>query len=306
MTPEAAVSAVRYRDRVSGELVTETIFSERELRWFYEDPVGSRVFATLLNRRAFCWLYGKLQDLPSSRRKIPAFVATHGIDVAEAEQPEYPSFNAFFSRRLRPGARPFCPDPDDFPSPGEGKVLVFPRLHNGDRLPVKGARLTLEALLGSADEAAPFIGGTALVLRLAPYDYHRFHFPDDGIPVATREIPGRYHSVSPIALTRVPDLYARNKRQVTVFESRHFGRIGYVEVGAICVGTIIQTFSPGQAVSRGDEKGHFRFGGSTLVLLFQPGVIEFDDDLVRDSAEGLEVQVRAGSRIGQRRRHVSS
>ncbi len=293
---------VQYRDRASGTLVEETIFSERELRWFYEDPVGSRIFATLLNRRAFCWLFGKLQDHPLTRAKIPDFVATHRIDPDESELPPsaYPSFNAFFSRRLKPGARPFCDDPHAFSSPADGKVLVFPGLDDGVRLPVKGARLTLEDLLASKSAAEPFRGGSALIVRLAPYDYHRFHFPDDGTPSRPREIRGRYHSVSPIALAKVPDVYCRNKRQVTELSSRHFGRIGYVEVGAICVGTILQTFEPGREVRRGDEKGYFRFGGSTLVMLFEPGAVRFDEDLIRDSAMGLEVQVKAGSRIGYR------
>lgn len=302
MNETAPRTEVQYRDRASGRMVTETIFSERELRWFYEDPWGSRIFSAFLNRKAFCWLYGKLQDLPASRQKIPGFVATHRISMDEAELAlaDYPSFNAFFARKLRPEARPFCPDPDAFPVPADGKVLVFPALEDGLRLPVKGAQLTLEALLASKSAAEPYVGGSALVLRLAPYDYHRFHFPDDGIPSRAREIRGRYHSVSPIALAKVPDLFCRNKRQVTDLASRHFGRIGYVEVGAICVGTILQTFVPGREVRRGDEKGYFRFGGSTLVLLFEPGAVRFDEDLIRDSAAGLEVQVKAGTRIGYR------
>lgn len=302
MIETAPKSGIRYRDRATGQMVEETVFEEGKLRWFYEDPLGSRVFSALINRKAFCWLYGVLQDLPSTRQKIPAFVATHHLDPMECERPlaDYPSFNAFFSRRLRPTARPFCEDPAAFSAPADGKVLVYPSLEDGVRLPVKGARVTIEDLLASKAAAAPYRGGSALIVRLAPYDYHRFHFPDDGIPSKARHIRGRYHSVSPIALAKVPDLYCRNKRQVTELASGHFGRIGYVEVGAICVGTIVQTFAPAREVRRGDEKGYFRFGGSTLVLLFEPGAIRFDEDLIRDSAAGLEVQVKAGTRIGYR------
>lgn len=293
---------VRYRIRQTGEVVQERIFSEHALRWFYEDPLGSRVFEVLLNRPGFCWLYGKIQDLPGSRRKIPEFVATHGIPVDEAEYPlsAYETFNDFFARRLKPQARPFALDPRVFACPADGKVLVFPALEAGTRVPIKGASLTISALLESQAAAKPYVGGSALVIRLAPYDYHRFHFPDGGVPHAARPIKGRYHSVSPIALAKVPDLFCRNKREATEFISENFQRLCYVEVGALCVGTIVQRYLPGVRVSKGDEKGYFRFGGSTVVLLFEPGAIVFDDDLVRDSAAGMEVHVLAGSGIGRR------
>jgi phosphatidylserine decarboxylase len=290
---------VSYRDRETGKIVSEKIFSEKTLRWLYEDALGFKVFNYLLNNRIFCGLYGKSQDLPTSRKKIKEFVAQYQINTEEIELPlsSYRSFNAFFSRRLKPEARPFVTNPDVFCAPGDGKVLAYPFLAEETRIPVKGASITLESLLASEVTAKTYRGGAALIVRLAPYDYHRFHFPDLGEASPAKNIKGQYHSVNPIALAKVPDLFCRNKRSVTEFGSQNFGRIAYIEVGAITVGSIVQTYRPG-IVNKGQEKGYFQYGGSTLVLLFEPGAIAFDQDLIRDSAQNREVQVLAGSQLG--------
>ena len=295
-----AAEPVRHRDRRTGAIVEEPIFAESTLRWFYEHPVGRLVFDLLINRKLFCDLYGARMDHPRSRARIAPFVAGFGIDMAEAERPleAYASFNDFFFRTLKPGARPYPADPAALGSPGDGKLLVYPCLEPDARLPIKGTACSPAALLASEEEAAAFAGGSAFVLRLAPPDYHRFHFVDDGTATATRKVPGRYDSVNPIALARVPDLFCRNKRAVTTIETAHFGRMAYVEVGAITIGTIVQTFAPGP-VARGQEKGYFRYGGSTIVALFAPDQVAFDADLVADSASGLEVRVRAGEPIGR-------
>lgn len=297
----SATTEVCYRDRQTGEIVSEINASASTLRWLYEDSFGFKVFNYLLNNQFFCWFYGKFQDLPTSRSKISKFIAQHHLDPEEIELPleSYRSFNAFFSRRLKPDARPFNTDPDVFCAPADGKVLVYPQLQAETRIPVKGNSISIESLLASEATAQNYRRGTALIVRLAPHDYHRFHFPDRGKVNAARYIKGRYHSVNPIALAKVPNLYCYNKRSVTEFSSEHFGRIAYVEVGAITIGSIVQTYNPGTVV-RGQEKGYFQYGGSTLVLLFEPGAIAFDQDLVRDSANGIENHVLAGSKLGKK------
>lgn len=292
---------VRYRDRQTNNIVTENIFAETTLRWLYEDDLGFKVFNYLLNNQIFCWLYGKSQDLPITRPKIAKFVSQHQINLEEIELPleSYPSFNAFFSRKLKPNARPFSPDSDLFCAPGDGKVLVYPQLTEHTQIPVKGTLITLKSLLASEVAAPTYYDGSALILRLAPYDYHRFHFPDAGKANPARYIPGQYHSVNPIALSKIPNIYCLNKRAITEFYSQNFGRIVYIEVGAITIGSIIQTHKPG-IVTKGQEKGYFQYGGSTLVLLFEPGAIAFDRDLIRDSAQNLEVSVLAGSQLGSK------
>ena len=288
-----------YRDRQTGKLMTEKIFAEDLLRWLYEDTLGFTVFNYFLNNQAFCWLFGKLQDLPSSRRKILEFVKEYSINLEEVEflPEDYGSFNAFFSRHLKPHARPFIKNADIFCSPGDGKVLVYPQLTEQTQVPVKGAAIAVEALLASESAAQIYQGGSALILRLAPRDYHRFHFPDQGKADRARYIKGKYHSVNPIALSKVPGILCQNKRAVTEFHSKNFGQITYVEIGATTVASIIQTYTPG-IVDRGQEKGYFQYGGSTIVLLFEPGAIVFDEDLIQDSRQHLEVQVQAGNQMG--------
>lgn len=292
---------IYYRDRQTGEILRENNASAKILRFFYEDAWGFPIFRYLLNNQVFCWLYGKYQDSPLSRSKINNFVTHHNINVAEIELPldNYRSFNEFFSRRLKPQTRPFINNPDVFCSPCDGKVLVYPRLTDKTSIPVKGAWLSLESLLSSKTISQTYEHGSALIVRLAPYDYHRFHFPVDGEASCARKIQGEYHSVHPIALNKVANIFCRNQRSVTELFSPNFGKIADIEVGAITIGSIVQTYQPG-IITKGQEKGYFQYGGSTIILIFEPNAIAFDEDLIRDSAQNLEVQVLAGSQIGRK------
>lgn len=290
---------MHYRDRQTGMIIAERIASARILRWLYNDPLGFMLFDHCLNSAHTNRLIGRWMSHPRSRRYIVPFVERYGIDMSAAELAigSYPTFNAFFARRLKPGARPFNMQPEQFCTPADGKVLVYPEHAHPHYLPVKGAKVAKQALLASVADAAPYTGGASLVIRLAPHDYHRFHMPDDAVAGPACTIPGQYHSVNPIALARVPTLYSLNSRAVTLLQTQRFGNIACIEVGAFAVGSVVQTYTPG-VVRRGAEKGFFQFGGSTIVLLFEPGTIQFDDDLVLDSAVHLEVQVRAGTAIG--------
>lgn len=295
------INRVHFRDRQSGQLVPEAIPAEGALRWFYQTRLGYLLTLFCARRASFCRLYGWWQERPSSRRQIAPFADRYHLDLAEVELPpgQYPSFNAFFSRRLKAEVRPFVQAPEVLCSPADGKVLVCPCLGEHTLLPVKGELVSVAQILDSTPDAHPYAGGAALVVRLAPYDYHRFHFPDSGQAGPARYLGRKYHSVNPIALERVPHLFALNRRVLTFLDSDHFGRIAYVEVGAFAVGSMVQTYAPGP-VARGQEKGYFQFGGSTLVLFFEPGRVAFDADLIRDSAQGLEVHVKTGTRIGQK------
>jgi phosphatidylserine decarboxylase len=161
---------------------------------------------------------------------------------------------------------------------------------------VKGCEVTVDELLGDRALATRFEGGAALVIRLAPADYHRFHFPDRGEAGPARSIPGPLHSVHPVARAAgVPSL--RNRRAVTLVDTPRFGTLALLEIGALCVGTIVQTYAPG-SVQRGQEKGLFRFGGSAMVLLAQAGRLRLDDDLLANTNRGLETVIRMGTRVG--------
>ena len=135
---------------------------------------------------------------------------------------------------------------------------------------------------------------------MCPTDYHRLHFVDNGIPDESHIVKGNYYSVNPTALERVPKLYCQNKREWSVFHSENFGDIIHVEVGATCVGSIIQSYEPNKKVNKGDEKGYFKFGGSTTILFFKPNTVTIDDDILIQSSFGFETKVIMGERIGEK------
>ena len=271
------------------------------LVWLYTSSLGRFFLLPITRLRFVSELFGWWQKNRFTKQGIRKFVDQYQINVNEIELPidHYDNFNAFFTRKLKPDARSFTTDPMLLPCPSDGKVLVFPFLDPNTSVPVKGALTTPGKILGDSVDSRHYIGGSAAVIRLAPYDYHRFHFIDDGNAGITHEIAGNYHSVNPIAVGQIPDLFSINKRSITEIETVSLGRVACIEVGALNVGSIIQTYRPGTII-RGQEKGYFQFGGSTLVLLFSPNSILFDDDLLIDSSNGIEVQVSAGEPIGRK------
>ena len=305
-SPEAAAAAsshahVRYRDRQTGDIIVERVPGESLLRWLYNTTAGSLFFRAVLNRPLCSRLFGWWQKKTWTQRQIRPFVERYRIDLEEIEHPlqQYRSFNDFFIRRLKPQARPCDPNPERLLSPADGKVLVYPHLDPEAKLSVKSCTLTADALLAQAIDPNPYRNGAALVVRLAPYDYHRFHFPADVQAGETLLIDGDFHSVNPVALARVPNVFRYNRRAVCELQTAAFGKIAYIEIGALNVASIVQTYTPGSC-KRGQEKGFFQFGGSTIVLLFEPGAVVFDDDLIIDSAADLEVHVRTATGLGRR------
>ena len=239
-----------------------------------------------------------------SRSMIQPFIAAHGLNVDEIEQPvgSFTCFNDFFTRKLREGARPIAAPEDDgvAVSPADCRLLVFPSIQEATSIWIKGASFTVDSLLGPdmAQFADRFGGGSLVIARLAPQDYHRWHFPVSGQYGTPVPVPGELFTVNPIAVRRNIDVYTRNQRQVCMVETEAFGTVAMVAVGATMVGSINLTATPGQAVRKGQEHGYFAFGGSTVVLLFQPGRIRFEGDLLARSALPLETLVKMGRRIG--------
>jgi phosphatidylserine decarboxylase len=280
-------------------LEEEPVFGDGTLRFLYHSHAGRWLAYELICRPIISRLYGWRQRRPASRRAIPAFARALRIDVDEADRPleAYGSLDDFFTRTLKPGARPIEQDPNLLVAPCDGRLLVFPRLVTG-RLPVKGCDVPLTELVQDPDQASRYANGSAAVFRLAPADYHRFHFFDDGHAGPPRPIVGPLHSVHQLALSGgAPSLL--NQRVVTAQTTANFGETLWVEVGALCVGTVVQTSESGP-VRRGQEKGYFRFGGSTVVLLWQRDRVQFDPDLVERTGAGLETLVTMGTAIGQR------
>jgi len=292
MTPPSKL--ITYIHRESGELQTERVFGERELRCLYETRWGAAFLHAFIKRDWFSRLSGLQKRSWISRREIAGFIHRYQIDDTESEFPTaaYPSMDAFFARKLKPETRPIDRNPHHLVAPAEGRVLAFDAVPDGG-LVIKGCTVDIDELVGGLNGFNP---GAVYVIRLAPSDYHRFHFPADGQVGSPRRLGRSLHSVHPIALaTGAPSF--RNKRMVSMISGTKFGSVLQVEVGALTVGSIVQTHEPGP-VQKGQEKGYFHFGGSTVILLPERGRVIPDKDLLDATAQGLETLVKVGTRIG--------
>ncbi|MFP4157988.1 MAG: phosphatidylserine decarboxylase [Opitutales bacterium] len=292
-------SNIEYYNRETGKVETETIYGERFLRWAYGNPLGRLTVELAVKRAWFSRWYGWRMDRPASRAKIGPFIEDFSLDADEFAEPVegFGSFNEFFYRRLKSSARPVAPGDEVAVFPADGRHLAIPDVDTARAFYIKGQRFDLAAFLGDADLAATFAGGSMLISRLCPVDYHRYHFPVSGHAGEPVGIGGPLRSVSPLALRRRLAIFWENKRSRTVIESPVFGTVVVMEVGATCVGSNHATYEPGR-VAKGQEKGFFSFGGSSVVTLFQRGRIRFDEDLLEHAGGQREVYARMGERCG--------
>lgn len=250
--------------------------------------------------------FGRIADVPIPRplRRpiLGAFARSTGIDIAEAELPldAYPSLDAFFVRRLRPGSRRWPDHPGTAGSPVDGIVGESGIVHDGTALQAKGRRYRIAALLDSEHDAAPFHGGTFVTLYLSPRHYHRIHAPCDGGITHARHVPGRLLPVNAAAVAHIDELFPRNERIITHLDTP-VGRLCLVAVGAYNVGRIatafdlewgrdgrvgnvrsvrehLRTYDPPVPVRAGDEVMSFHLG-STVIALFERGRVRLSDDL---------------------------
>ena len=289
------VEPIQYLNRESGEIETEQVYGEGFLRWAYGNPLGKLALHGFVKRPFFSKWYGRKMDQPRTTAKIDPFLETYGLDSRDfiKAPEEFISFNDFFYRKLKPGARPIADNEIVFPA--DGRHLGFEKASSISSVFVKGQKFDIAGLLGDPELAKKYEDGPLLLSRLCPVDYHRFHFPCAGIPSETRVINGPLFSVSPLALRQNLSYFWENKRTVTELKTESLGTVICMEIGATCVGSIHQTYTSGQAVEKGDEKGYFAFGGSSTILLFEPGMVHFSDDLLKTSGEMIELYAKQGT-----------
>jgi len=292
------LDVIEYYDRATGQLCHETVMADTAIKWAYQTLSGKLFAPVLFGSSLLSRVLGWYFDSSWSRRKIARAIDDLDINVAEFARPqhEFKSFNDFFTRKLKPEARPFSDDPADLSSPADGRLLVYNDIANDTCIQVKGIEDSIHALFGR--DMDDFSCGKVAVLRLCPADSHRYHFPCAGTVVEQLSIDGKYHSVNPVALNAQPRVFCVNKRSYTVIDTDRFDRLAFMEVGAFGVAGIHQTFS-GTQVKRMQEKGYFDFGGSTIVLVFRKDRIDFSADLVEHSQKGVETLVKVGETIGQ-------
>lgn len=289
-------------DRATKKQIEEDVPYKNSLLFLY----GEHPFAWIL-RPLICRLpllsklFGYLQRKPSSAKNIRPFIEKYGIDTSEFLDPvdSYQSFNDFFIRKLKTSARPITDGNDVAVLPADGRYLAFQDVAHEEGFMVKGKKFSIEKLLGDKKLAHKYAQGSMVIARLAPVDYHRFHFPCNCIPSEPELINGPLFSVNPIALKKNIEILAENKRVITRLKTEHFGTVLYIEVGATYVGSIFQTYEAGQHYAKGDEKGYFAFGGSSLILLFEPFRIQIDHDLIANTHQGFETLGRLGQSLGR-------
>lgn len=278
--------------RESGELVPAP--KEKALNFLYGSAPG-RVCLKVLYRRTTAKIVGSYMNSRLSKGRIKKSIKNMNIDMSRYEDLKYKSYNQFFTRDLKPEYRNICVDADALIAPCDSKLTVYP-IDDNSIFFIKGSPYNVAELLKNKELAEEFNDGYCLVFRLTVDNYHRYCYFDDGSKGDNTYIKGVLHTVNPISLGRY-DFYKQNCREYTVMETRHFGKAVQVEVGAMLIGRI-KNNDKACEYRRGDEKGMFEFGGSTIVVLLKKGAVSIDADILENSSEGIETVVSIGERIG--------
>ncbi|MEK6511198.1 phosphatidylserine decarboxylase [Myroides odoratimimus] len=290
---------IKYINRATQQIEIETPPAKGLLKFLYHNPFGKTTVLPIVKQKIISDFYGKRMDSSSSINKIAKFVDTLHINMSESQKSitEFSSFNDFISRKLKPESRKIQ---DGFVSPGDGKIIAFENISDLNKFYVKGRPFSVSEFLKDNNLAQKYKDCSLLILRLAPNDYHRYHFPCQGVPSVSTKIKGHYLSVSPIALVNnFSKVFCENKREYTVLSTPSKGDIIISPVGATMFGSIISTYTAGQEITKGDEMGYFCFGGSTIVILVEKGKIKIDRDILENTKNKLETFVQMGEKIAQ-------
>lgn len=279
---------------LNGKIVKHISEQDKILNFLYKNPFGRLLLKPLVQPK-ISELAGKFLSTPLSANMIKTFIRNHNIDMTAYEEKEYKSFNDFFTRKIKDGRRPVPEDPQVLISPCDCKATVHP-IQKNSILSIKDTEYTLRSLLKSQKLAKRFQGGYAYVLRLTVDDYHRYLYAVSGRQSKNYHIEGTYHTVNPFANDYLP-IYKENTREYTVIHSEEFGDVVQMEVGALLVGKISNHKESCTAV-RGEEKGFFEYGGSTIVLLTAKNAVIPRTDLITNTRNGYETKLLQGHVLG--------
>ncbi len=266
------------------------------LNTLYRSRTGGYVLK-FITKPGFSRKCAGILDSGYSRVYIKHFIHKNEIDMSEYIPERWHSFNDFFIRRIRPDARPVDMCPAALVSPCDGFLSAY-TITDDCAFRVKGAAYTVSSLLGSERLARAYAGGRLLVFRMMPVNYHRYIYPDDGTKGMNMPIAGKLHTVRPCAQGKY-SVYSTNSREYTVLRTAHFGDVVFMEVGALMVGRI-KNHHQRHAFVRGEEKGYFEYGGSTIIMLLKAGVSKLEARLRVCERGRIEIPVRLGERIGSR------
>lgn len=282
------------KDR-NGNIVASDEKQDGFLSFLYNNFFG-RLITKILCRRFVSELGRVYMNSSFSKKRINKLIKANNIDMNDYEQKEFASFNEFFIRKIAEGKRNIQLDKEALISPADSKLTVYD-INEDSLYKIKGCSYSIKTLLGDEELAKEFLGGKCFVYRLTVDNYHRYCYPHKGKVAFNKFIKGVYHTVNPIALVKY-DVYGKNCRELTLLETEDFDRVAFVEVGAMMVGKINN--HPKTYFEKGEEKGYFSFGGSTIVVLYKKGVVKVDEDIAENSEKDIETTVLYGERVGER------
>lgn len=286
---------MRYRDRNGNEYNGEN-GQDRLLAFVYGHAVTRLLIRPLLSS-IVSRIGGAFLNTRISKLGIRPFVEKNGIDLSIYEKQEFDSYNEFFTRKIRAEERPVDMREDVLISPSDGKVSVYPIKGNGT-FRIKHTSYTVRQLLQDERLADRYMGGWLYVIRLTVDDYHRYCYVADGHRASERRIRGVLHTVNPVANDCYP-IYKMNTREYCLLKTKELGIVLTMEVGALMVGKICN-YKKLREVHRGEEKGRFEFGGSTIIVMTEPGKVIPDQDLITNTRDNAETLVKMGEHIGTR------
>ena len=277
-----------------GKVISTNEKQNELLKKLYNTSDGRRLLK-LLTRPFVSKIAGDFMDSVFSKPLIKRFIRSNNIDTSQYIMKNFRSYNDFFTRKIKPEKRPVDQSADHLISPCDSKLSIYD-IDEKSVFRIKGSRYSLSDLLRNNFLARRYLGGFCMIFRLEVDDYHRYCYIDNGIKTGNTFIKGELHTVNPIALRRY-NIYKRNSREYTVLHTENFGDVVQVEIGAMMVGRITNHHGE-HSFRRGEEKGYFEFGGSTIVLLFERDAVLPDHDILKNSAEGFETVVKFGEKIG--------
>lgn len=269
---------------------TKNIVIEKEnssLKFLYNYVLGRAILKLLINRH-IVKIYAKIESSAFSKFKIKKFVKKNNINLDEYEEKKYKSFNEFFIRKIKKGKRII---EDGFISPCDAKLSVY-KINEDLSLNIKNSIYTLDELVN--ENTTSFKGGYCLVYRLCVDDYHRYIYPFDGVTLNKKHINGKLHTVQPIALKKYK-VFKENDREITLVKSDTYGKVYIIEVGAMMIGKIVNEDK--KTFKKGEEKGHFEFGGSTIIYLFEKNKIKINKIFLENTKKDIETIVKMGTNL---------
>jgi phosphatidylserine decarboxylase len=264
---------------------------------FLYNTLFGRMLLLLLTKPAISKFFGFFMDTKISKILIPVFIKNNKICLDEYEKIKYASFNDFFKREIKKEFRPISKNISDVFACCDGKLTAY-FIDNKSAFKIKNSIYDVGDLLADKQLADEFIDGICLIFRLTPNDYHRYCYIDDGEYIISKKIKGVLHAVRPIALSKYK-VYTQNSREYALLQTKNFGKIIQMEVGALFIGRITNNAKNG-IFSRGEEKGMFEFGGSTIVMLFQKNEVKIDNIIYENTQKNRETVVKMGNKIGEK------